>query len=135
MEGTVHLVGSDDVSKGRVLYCHSGAWYAVCADDWESTGEETRVLCESAGFNNPDYGSYTKQHSIMCYIYVCAASVLVNFGRGSSPLLPLRIRCDSTQSAFSECSKGEVLDVRHCRHVAGVDCRGMFACIQLEWLH
>ncbi|CAI8006305.1 Deleted in malignant brain tumors 1 protein, partial [Geodia barretti] len=106
MEGTVHLVGSDDVSKGRVLYCHSGAWYAVCADDWESTGEETRVLCESAGFNNPDY-----------------ASVLVNFGRGSSPLLPLRIRCDSTQSAFSECSKGEVLDVRHCRHVAGVDCR------------
>ena len=56
-EGTVHLVGGDDLSMGRVEYCKSGTWHTVCADDWETTGEEAQVVCQTAGFDVSQYGS------------------------------------------------------------------------------
>ena len=62
MEGEIHLVGSDAVTRGRVMYCYNGSWYSVCADDWDISGNETRVLCSTAGFNNSDYGIYTYRY-------------------------------------------------------------------------
>ena len=38
-DGTVHLVGGNDVSRGRVEYCYEGTWYSVCASDWEDKHE------------------------------------------------------------------------------------------------
>ena len=61
-EGAVHLVGGDDVSRGRVLYCYNGTWYSLCSDNWDTTGMETKVLCQSAGYNTSDYG---KSHAYM----------------------------------------------------------------------
>ena len=57
-------------------------------------------------------------------------TVLVNYGRGTSPILPLRITCDSTQRLLSECSIAEP-DTNQCRHVAGIDCRGMLVSLLL----
>ena len=50
-DGTVHLVGGNDVSRGRVEYCYEGTWYSVCASDWEDNGEEARVVCSTLGYN------------------------------------------------------------------------------------
>ena len=55
-EGTVHLVGSDDVSRGRAIYCHNGTWHSLCRDHWNSTGEEARVLCQTLGYDTSRYG-------------------------------------------------------------------------------
>lgn len=48
-EGTVALVGGNGDDMGRVEYCYQGQWYTVCADDFEVTGEEARVICQSLG--------------------------------------------------------------------------------------
>ena len=48
--GTVHLVGGDDVSRGRVEYCYEGAWHSLCASDWGETGDEARAICTSLGY-------------------------------------------------------------------------------------
>ena len=56
IEGTVHLVGGDDVSRGRVEYCYNGTWHSVCADDWETTGREAKLVCETAGYDTSIYG-------------------------------------------------------------------------------
>ena len=56
VEGDVHLVGEDGVSRGRVEYCHNGTWYSVCADGWNTTGEEARVVCNAMGYNSAHYG-------------------------------------------------------------------------------
>ena len=50
-EGRLHLVGGDDLSRGRVQYCYSGTWYSVCADDWNMSGEETRAVCETLDYD------------------------------------------------------------------------------------
>ena len=55
--GTVHLVGGDAISRGRVEYCFEGDWYSVCANDWRQ--EETDVVCKSLGFNT----GFGKLHS------------------------------------------------------------------------
>ena len=50
VSGTVHLVGGDDISRGRVEYCFEGTWYSVCASGWDETGEEARVVCRTLGY-------------------------------------------------------------------------------------
>ena len=50
-DGTVHLVGGNDVSRGRVEYCYEGTWYTVCASEWENNGEEARVICRTLGYS------------------------------------------------------------------------------------
>jgi hypothetical protein len=102
-EGAVHLVGGDDESRGRVLFCYNGAWYSVCADGWDTTGDEARVVCETLGYNTSNYA-------------------LANYGRGISPVLPVTIQCASTKDALIDCSMEE-LDIRQCRNLAGVNCR------------
>ena len=44
-------MGGDDLSRGRVQYCYNGTWYSVCADDWNMSGEETRAVCETLGYD------------------------------------------------------------------------------------
>ena len=129
-EGTVHLVGGDDVSRGRVLYCYNGTWYSVCAaDDWDMTGEEARMFCAAAGHDSPSYGD-TLHMSLLyvtaLYFPMYAASALVYYGRGTGPILPLTIHCGSEQNTLSDCSTKE-LDVGQCTHVAGVNCTGLLS--------
>ena len=50
-DGTVHLVGGDDVSRGRVEYCYEGIWHSVCGSGWEDNGEEAKVICSTLGYN------------------------------------------------------------------------------------
>ena len=50
-------------------------------------------------------------------------SVVVNYGRGNSPILPLSIDCSVDDSDLSEC-RTTPLDVSQCPHVAGVNCGG-----------
>ena len=66
-EGTVHLVGGDDMSRGRVLYCYNGTWYSVCSDDWNTTGDEARMFCAAAGHDSPRYG---KTLWLYCFIII-----------------------------------------------------------------
>ena len=54
------------------------------------------------------------------------ASALVDYGRGTDPILPLTIHCGSEQNTLSDCSTKE-LDVGQCTHVAGVNCRGLLS--------
>ena len=56
VDGTLHLVGSDDVSRGRVEYCYNGTWYSLCADGWDITGNEANVICRKLGFHYRYYG-------------------------------------------------------------------------------
>ena len=63
---------------------------------------------------------------LLCTFLMCAASALVDYGRGTDPILPLTIHCGSEQNTLSDCSTKE-LDVGQCAHVAGVDCRGLLS--------
>ena len=58
-----------------------------------------------------------------CHSYSIIASVVVNYGRGTNPILPLSIQCANGTSTFSDCSTTE-LDVNQCAQAAGVDCFG-----------
>ena len=69
-EGTVHLVGSDDVSRGRAIYCHNGTWHSLCRDHWNSTGEEARVLCQTLGYDISRYGKPLQQNDAVCYVNI-----------------------------------------------------------------
>ena len=53
-----------------------------------------------------------------------------HFGRGGSPILPLKIKCTIDDDVFSGCSKTE-FDSSQCPHVAGVNCQGQY--IQLPY--
>ena len=49
---------------------------------------------------------------------------VVDYGRGTIPILPVNVQCTSGTRTLSECFNG-VLDVGQCTNVAGVDCQGM----------
>ena len=53
-DGTIHLVGSKALSRGRVIYCYEGDWYSVCATDWGR--EEARVICKTLGYDTTSSG-------------------------------------------------------------------------------
>ena len=55
--GTVHLVGSDDVSRGRVEYCYEGNWYSLCAKGWDE--DETNIVCETLGYTSDIHGKHS----------------------------------------------------------------------------
>ena len=50
--------------------------------------------------------------------------MIINYGRGESPILPLYIQCDNHTDVLSGCSSVD-LDVSKCMNIAGVDCRGV----------
>ena len=49
-------MGGDDLSRGRVQYCFNGSWYSVCADDWNTTGDEAGAICHTLGYDTSLYG-------------------------------------------------------------------------------
>ena len=51
--------------------------------------------------------------------------MIINYGRGNSPIFPRSIKCDNDSDVLSNCSSVE-LDVHQCMNVAGADCRGVF---------
>ena len=51
-------------------------------------------------------------------------SVVSNFGRGKSPIVPKSIQCTSDDSIFSDCSTTDQ-DTSQCQDVAGVICEGL----------
>ena len=55
VEGQLYLVGGDDISRGRVHYCYEGVWYSLCGDEW--SGEESRVVCQTLGYDTSIYGT------------------------------------------------------------------------------
>ena len=57
--GTVHLVGGDAISRGRVEYCYDGSWYSVCASDLDQEG--ARVVCNTLGYDTDNYSKYLVQ--------------------------------------------------------------------------
>ena len=61
----LHLVGGDDVSRGRVVYCYEGTWYSLCADGWDEQGNETRVICSSLGYR---YGRFNHVYYLMIHL-------------------------------------------------------------------
>ena len=52
------------------------------------------------------------------------ASVLIDYGRGTSPILPLSVECDGRQNSLTDCLREE-LDPVKCTRVVGVNCRGV----------
>ena len=50
---------------------------------------------------------------------------MIDFGRGSNPILPLKIKCSIDEDNFGDCSKTE-LTVKECNNVAGITCFGEF---------
>ena len=66
VEGSVYLLGGDGVTRGRVQYCYNGAWHSVCADNWDTTGIEARVICESAGYDTSGYGKPIARKDCIC---------------------------------------------------------------------
>ena len=62
---------------------------------------------------------------ICCVLHLYhPVSVVSNFGRGTSPILPKSILCTRDDSIFSECSTTD-RDTSQCQHVAGVICEGL----------
>ena len=57
--------------------------------------------------------------------------MLVDYGNGTNPILPLSFECVSEDDELSECS-GTDLDARQCSSVAGVDCLGTFCLFLCE---
>ena len=66
----MHLVGGDDVLRGRVEYCYQGTWYSVCASDWDERGNEARVICTSLGFAFGELDTKTRGKE-NCTSYIC----------------------------------------------------------------
>ena len=50
---------------------------------------------------------------------------MVDYGKRTSPILPLSIECVSGDNKLSECSRTE-LNISQCSRVVGVDCIGTF---------
>ena len=62
-------------------------------------------------------------NALMNYLHR-PVSVISNFGRGTSPVLPKIIQCTRDDSIFSECSTTYQV-TSQCQHVAGVICEGL----------
>ena len=48
---------------------------------------------------------------------------MVDYGRGSNPILPLDLNCNSYDNVFTDCTMSN-FDAGQCLRVAGVDCGG-----------
>ena len=120
VEGTVHLVGSDHVSKGRVEYCYNGMWYSVCADGWSATGNEAGVICNTMGFTTYDMVTVFYRRG-RYNLSSTPDSVVIDYGQGTSPVLTFNVTCSTglEKNCFTE-----EPDNGWCTHVAGVDCVG-----------
>ena len=51
-------------------------------------------------------------------------SVVANFGRGNSPILPFSVQCSIDDTTLSDCTTTDSIDIDQCPHLAGVICEG-----------
>ena len=58
-------------------------------------------------------------------------AIITNYGRGTSPILPMNIQCGIDDNALSDCTTTD-LNTTRCPHVAGVNCGGKMYCILYE---
>ena len=64
---------------------------------------------------------YEKVHQ---YSPIIIASVVIDYGRGTTSILPFNVTCATgLETSISDCFTEE-LDNGQCTHVAGVDCLG-----------
>ena len=122
-DGTVHLVGGDTLSRGRVEYCYNGSWYSLCANNWGE--QEARVVCRTLGYDTIAHGKmhdYSTEYELI-FVILLSVSVVSHFGRGTSPILNKNIQCSSGYNVLSQCTIIEQ-DTSQCQHVAGVICEG-----------
>ena len=65
-DGTLHLIGDGDISRGRVQYCYEGGWYSVCASDIGL--EEARAICTTLGYYGGPFGkTFLVYNSVASY--------------------------------------------------------------------
>ena len=123
--GTVHLVDSDDLSRGRVEYCYEGSWYSVCDSGWDE--EEARVVCNTLGYDtgNVSYTYVKKTLIVQKHATTISEPLVSNFGRGTRPILPKAIECTVDDDTLSGCATTD-LDISQCEHEAGVVCDGAY---------
>ena len=105
------------MSRGRIEYCYNGTRYSLCADGWDTTGNEAHVVCNTMGYDCKYWLCYEKVHQ---YSPIIIASVVIDIGRGTTPF-------NVTCATGLETAITEDLDNGQCTHVAGVDCRGRFS--------
>ena len=96
-DGTVHLIGGGDISRGRVQYCHEGSWYSVCASDIGV--EEARAICATLGYYRGIFG----KTCVSLWQSICV--YFNSYIGGFNPLLPLQIQCDTVNENVKNCHK------------------------------
>ena len=62
------------------------------------------------------------------FTYLSLDAIVTNYGRGTSPILPMSIHCGIDDTTLSDCTTHD-LNVTDCPHVAGINCGGL--CIYL----
>ena len=125
-DGTVHLIGDGDISRGRVQYCHEGGWYSVCASDIGL--EEARAICTTLGYHRGPFGKtfISVYYNIMVtYLWYLVTS---DFVGGLNPLLPLQIQCESDHENVKSCQM-LAKNISQCSNAAGVICDGKLQCL------
>ena len=58
------------------------------------------------------------------FTYLSLDAIVTNYGRGTSPILPMSIHCGIDDTTLSDCTTHD-LNVTDCPHVAGINCGGL----------
>ena len=83
------------------------------------------LLATAAGILVRNYLVYSIITTISHDFLLLTNSAIVDYGRGTSPVLKLNNDCDiSSGTLMSNCSKREV-NIEQCMTVMGIDCRGI----------
>ncbi|XP_042299863.1 deleted in malignant brain tumors 1 protein-like, partial [Sceloporus undulatus] len=101
----IRLVNGFSRCSGRIEVFHNQQWGTVCEDGWDQ--DNVQVVCNELG---------------------CGDALLVSreayFGRGNGPIWLLRVRCDGTENAISDCPyrKSRISHICSHDHDAGIVC-------------
>ena len=94
-EGTVRLVGGDNLLEGRVEIFLLGQWGTVCNSGWDLV--DATVVCHQLG-----------------YLRAVGAPRSAAFGAGSGPSWYNNVQCTGTERNLTDCSKSYSLSGTAC---------------------
>ena len=126
--GAVRLVGGPSTNKGKLEYCHYGAWSSFCTsfDD-----EEATVACKQLGFTGSPSKHQRNYNSHSYYpapLYIIEAAIFTDgrFGSISNFSSFQYFSCSSTghQSSLSSCSQYDPTCGYTCSQNFGIACYG-----------